>query len=165
MVSRLAKREREWKSRVMDRPVDLGLSLEWAFGAPPSRVFAMFTEPAELAKWWGPHGFTTPEIKIDPNPGGRYRFTMQPPEGEPFHVSGEYLEIDPPTRLVLTFNWEEPDPDDRETVVRISLDAVDGGTKVALWQGTFATEERLELHRGGWSDSFEKLRAVLELPE
>ena len=156
-------RPRRWKSRVMDsRPADFVLELGCVVKAPPARVFDLLVDPVELAKWWGPRGFTTPEIRVDPNPGGRYRFTMQPPEGDPFHLSGEYLEIDPPHRLVCTFNWEEPDPDDRETVVRIALDAVGEATQLSLWQGTFATEERLELHRSGWTDSLEKLREHVE---
>jgi uncharacterized protein YndB with AHSA1/START domain len=87
---------------------------------------------------------------------------MQPPDGDLFHLSGEFLEIDPPSRLVYTFAWEEPDPDDRETVVRLSLDDVRDATEVSLSQGEFASEARLALHRGGWMDSLEKLRELTE---
>ena len=79
---------------------------------------------------------------------------MQPPDGDRFHLAGEFLEIEPPSRLVYTFRWEEPDPDDRETVVTLSLDEVGDATQVSLSQGEFATEARLELHRSGWTDSF-----------
>ncbi len=144
------------------RPSDLVLELECLLQAPPSHVFSVLTEPDELAKWWGPVGFTTPEIEVDLNTGGRYRFAMQPPEGDLFHLAGEFLEIDPPKRLVYTFRWEEPDPDDRETVVRLSLEAVEDGTRLTLWQGTFATQARVDLHRDGWTDSFEKLRDLIE---
>jgi uncharacterized protein YndB with AHSA1/START domain len=122
----------------------------------------MLTESSELEKWWGPHGFVIPSADVNLVEGGRYRFRMAPPDGEPFHLSGEFLEIDPPWRLVYTFRWEEPTPDDRETVVDLSLQTADDGTRLALSQGPFLTEERLELHRGGWTDSFEKLRSVLE---
>jgi uncharacterized protein YndB with AHSA1/START domain len=94
--------------------------------------------------------------------GGGYRFTMQPPSGDPFHLSGEFLEIEPPGRLVYTFRYEEPDPDDRETVVALSLDDVADATEVSLSQGEFATEARLALHRSGWTDSWEKLRELIE---
>jgi uncharacterized protein YndB with AHSA1/START domain len=140
----------------------LVLELEFVVGAPRERIFRAITEPAELAKWWGPRGFTTPGIDLDLRVGGRYRFTMQPPGGGPFHLSGEFLEIDPPGRLVYTFCWDEPDPDDRQTVVRLSLAGVAGGTQVSLSQGEFATEARLALHRGGWTDSLEKLRELIE---
>jgi uncharacterized protein YndB with AHSA1/START domain len=86
---------------------------------------------------------------------------MQPPGGEAFHLSGEFLEVQPPDRLCFTFRWDEPDPNDRETVVLLSLKARGDATAVSLSQGEFATEERLELHRNGWADSFDKLEAVL----
>ena len=87
---------------------------------------------------------------------------MQPPEGDRFHVSGEFLEIDPPSGLAFTFRWDEPTPDDRETVVTLTLDDVGEATELSLRQGDFATEERLALHRGGWSDSLDKLSALLD---
>ena len=86
---------------------------------------------------------------------------MTPPDGDPFHLSGEFLEIDPPWRLVYTFRWEEPTPDDRETVVDLSLGSTGEASRLVLAQGPFRTEERLALHRNGWTESFEKLEAVL----
>ena len=138
------------------------LELERVLNAQNDRIFRAFTEPSELAKWWGPHGFTTPEIVRDLTVGGSYRFTMQPPDGEAFHLSGQFLEIDRPSRLVYTFRWEEPDPDDRETVVKLAFRAVGEATRVVLWQGDFATEARLALHQSGWTDSFDKLRELIE---
>jgi uncharacterized protein YndB with AHSA1/START domain len=138
------------------------LELERVFNAQREQIFRALTEPSELAEWWGPHGFTTPEIELDLTVGGGYRFTMQPPEGSPFHLAGQFLEIDAPNRLVYTFRWEEPDPDDRDTVVTLSLQAIDDATTVMLSQRGFATEARLALHRGGWTDSLEKLRARVE---
>lgn len=135
---------------------------ERVFDAPLRRVFEVLTEPQELARWWGPHGFTTPEIHLDLRVGGSYRFTMQPPDGAAFHLSGDFLEVRPPDSISFTFRWDEPDPDDRETVVVLSLDPIGGATSVALSQGEFATEGRLELHRQGWADSFEKLDVVLQ---
>jgi uncharacterized protein YndB with AHSA1/START domain len=131
------------------------------FDAPIAQVFGMLTEPTELAKWWGPLGFTTPEVRIDMRVGGSYRFTMQPPEGDAFHLSGDFLEVQAPSDLRFTFRWDEPAPDDRETVVELSLNSHGAQTMVTLSQGEFATEERLQLHRSGWTDSFEKLAAVL----
>ena len=133
-----------------------------ALAAPRERVYEALTEPTALAKWWGPEGFSTPSIQLDLRVGGGFRFAMQPPDGEVFHLAGEFLEVDPPSRLVYTFRWEEPDPDDQETVVRLSVDSVGEATEVSLWQGEFATEARLALHRSGWADSFEKLQALIE---
>ena len=139
----------------------LVLDLECTLDAPPEEVFRMLTESAELMKWWGPQGFIIPSAELNLTEGGRYRFSMTPPEGGPFHLSGEFLEIDPAWRLVYTFRWEEPAPDDRETVVDLSLGGAAEGTRLVLAQGPFLTEERLALHRNGWTESFEKLQAVL----
>ena len=136
------------------------LELSCPLPAPRERVFALLTEPAELARWFGPHGFTTPSVEVELRTGGGYRFAMQPPDGELFHLSGTFLEVDPPRRLAYTFAWEEPTPDDRETVVVLSLEDAAGGTELRLRQSGFATDERLDLHRTGWSESFEKLRGL-----
>ena len=144
------------------QPGGLVVDMTWVLDAPRERVFRALTEPTALAKWWGPSGFTTPEIELDLRVGGGYRFGMQPPEGELFHLAGEFVAIEPPSRLVYTFRWEEPDPDDRETIVSLSLDDLGDATEVSLSQGEFATEARLDLHRSGWTDSFVKLRALVE---
>lgn len=144
-----------------ERARGLVLQLTSVLVAPRERIFHAFTTPAELAVWWGPSGFTVPEIDLDLRRGGRYRFTMQPPEGDAFHLGGEFLEIDAPSRLVYSFRWEEPDPDDRTTTVTLSLRDLGDATEVSLTQGGFATDARLELHRNGWTDSFDKLGRFL----
>lgn len=163
MVVRLQRHARTvWEGWVVNGRLDrLVLELKCLVDAPREQAFRRLTEPAELAKWWGPHGFTTPEISLDLRIGGNYRFGMQPPDGELFHLSGEFLEVAPPSRIVYTFRWDEPDPDDRETVVTLSLAAAGEATEVTLSQGEFATQARLELHRDGWMDGFEKLRELI----
>jgi len=143
------------------QPAGLLLELECALDAGCERIFSMLTEPVELAKWWGPYGFTTPGVEVDLRVGGGYRFSMKPPDGDLFHLSGDFVEIKRPSRLIYTFRWEEPTPDDRETVVTLSLDALGDTARVSLSHGLFATEERLALHLSGWKDSLEKLREVV----
>jgi uncharacterized protein YndB with AHSA1/START domain len=140
---------------------ELTLRLDRVLLAPRPRVFRACIEPAELARWWGPQGFTTPEIDLDLRVGGGYRFGMQPPDGEVFHLSGEFREIEPPARLVYTFRWEEPDPDDRETLVAMTLRDRDDSTEVALVHSGFATEGRRALHVDGWTDSLDRLQELM----
>jgi uncharacterized protein YndB with AHSA1/START domain len=139
----------------------LTLDMKRVLPAPRSLVFSACTEPEKLAKWWGPRGFTAPSIELDVRVGGSYRIAMQPPEGELFHLSGEFLEVDPPARLAYTFRWEEPDPDDRETVVTLSLRDLGESTEVVLAQGSFATEPRRALHENGWTDGFDRLQELM----
>jgi uncharacterized protein YndB with AHSA1/START domain len=140
-----------------------GLTLELTRRLPATApvFFDHLVEPARLANWWGPKGFTVPSLDFDARPGGSYRIRMQPPEGDAFHLAGEFRAVDPPTRLAYTFRWEEPDPDDVETLVELSLHQVGDATEVRMRQGEFKTEERRELHRGGWTESFDKLEELL----
>jgi uncharacterized protein YndB with AHSA1/START domain len=109
----------------------------------------------------GTGGFTCPEVTLEAKVGGAYRIAMQPPVGELFHLAGKYLVVQPPTRLVYTFRWEPPDPDDRETVARLTLHARYGATEVAVSQGPFASVARLELHKAGWTDTLVRLASHL----
>lgn len=137
------------------------LEIKRVLPAGRSIVFRACSEALELAKWWGPKGFTTPRLEFEPRVGERYRIEMQPPQGERFHLTGEFLEVDPPTRLAYTFAWEDPDPDDVENRVALSFRDLGASTEVALTQGPFRTRERLALHHDGWTDSFDKLERLV----
>lgn len=90
----------------------LMLRLKRVLASPRAVVYEALTDPARLAKWWGPQGFTAPSVEFDPQVGGSYRIAMQPPDGDLFHLSGEFRQLRPPTRLAYTFRWYPPDPDD-----------------------------------------------------
>ena len=145
---------------------DVILALERSIPAARSAVFRAFTDPDELAEWWGPAGFTVPSLAFSPRVGDGYRIEMQPPEGEAFYLSGEFRVVDPPSRLAYTFTWEEPDPNDVETLVELLFRDLEGSTKVLLTQGPFKTEPRRELHRNGWTDALKRLeRLCSQQPE
>jgi uncharacterized protein YndB with AHSA1/START domain len=86
---------------------------------------------------------------------------MQPPNGDAFHITGEFREVSLPSRLAYTFAYEPPDPDDVETVVTLSLQDHGASTQVLLEQGTFKTEARRALHRDGWTESFDRLGRLI----
>jgi uncharacterized protein YndB with AHSA1/START domain len=135
----------------------LTLEMKRILPAAPTRVFAAFCDPNELVQWWGPEGFSIPRLDFHPRVGENYRIEMQPPEGDPFYITGEFREVDPPALLSYTFVYEDPDPDDVETVVSLGFRDLGESTEVALTQGPFNAEARRTLHRGGWTDSFDKL--------
>jgi uncharacterized protein YndB with AHSA1/START domain len=147
--------------RVATPSGELVLELTRVFRAARSGVFGAFSDPMQLAKWWGPEGFTIPSLGFQPRVGGHYRIEMQPPEGDRFYLAGEFLELDPPARLAYTFVWEDPAPDDVETVVGLSFRDLSEATEVALTHGPFKTEARRALHRDGWTDSFDKLERLI----
>jgi uncharacterized protein YndB with AHSA1/START domain len=129
--------------------------------APRERVFSACTDPDELAKWWGPKRFTVPGIELDLRRGGNYRIAMQPPAGDLFYLSGEFLEVEPPVRLAYTFLYEDPDPDDQETVVTLSFGDLGESTGLVFTQRPFATEGRRALHEQGWTDSLDRLGELI----
>lgn len=139
---------------------ELTLHLERVLPAPRPDVFTAHVDPDLLAKWWGPAGFSAPSIEFDLRVGGRYRIAMQPPEGALFYLAGEFIEVDPPTRLLYTFRWEDPDPHDRETVVTFSLGDLGESTELSVEQGVFATEGRRALHEQGWTESLDRLQEL-----
>jgi uncharacterized protein YndB with AHSA1/START domain len=122
-----------------------------------SDVFRAFSTADELAKWWGPEGFTVASLEFSPRVGGRYRIEMQPPEGDPFYLTGEFRAVDQPAGLAFTFVYEDPDPDDVENLVELSFRDLGDSTEVLFTQAPFKTEARLELHRSGWTDTFDRL--------
>jgi uncharacterized protein YndB with AHSA1/START domain len=142
-------------------PGELDLEINRVLPAARALVFAAFSDATQLASWWGPNGFAIPRLEFNPRTGAGYRITMQPPEGESFELTGTFHEVDRPARLCFSFVWEPPDPDDVETLVDLSFRDLGESTEVALAQGRFMTEQRLTLHRDGWTDSFDKLERIL----
>jgi hypothetical protein len=69
-------------------PSGLALHIERVLHAPRPVVFNACIDPEELATWWGPAGFTSPSIEIDPRVGGSYRIAMQPPGRRPLLPEG-----------------------------------------------------------------------------
>ena len=143
------------------RSPENALEMERVLPVPAAVAFAAFSDSAEVAKWWGPAGFSVPSLVFEPRVGSTYRIEMQPPEGDSFHLTGAFEEVDPPVRLAFTFAWEPPDRDDVETLARLSFRDLGNTTEVRLSQTGFKTAERRDLHRGGWSDSFDKLERLL----
>ena len=134
---------------------DTELRLERLIAAPPERLFALWTEPNELVKWWGPEGFTVPSHAIDARPGGSWRTTMRSPDGKSQTVSGRYSAIEPPRRLVFSWAWEdERGVRGHETEVTVTFAPVPGGTKLVLVQKEFDSKESRDRHAHGWESTF-----------
>jgi uncharacterized protein YndB with AHSA1/START domain len=69
--------------------------------APREAVFEAWTDPKQMARWWGPNGFTNPVCEMDAKPGGAMRIVMRAPDGVDYPMSGVFQEITAPDRLVF----------------------------------------------------------------
>jgi uncharacterized protein YndB with AHSA1/START domain len=132
------------------------LHLEKTLHASVEHAFAAFVDAERLRAWWGPTGFRVSDLEFDAVEERNYRIEMQPPEGSSFHIRGTFRAVEAPRRVAFTFVYEEPDPDDQETLVTAAFEPVEHGTRVVLEQGPFKTREREALHREGWTDSLER---------
>lgn len=85
---------------------DRELVLEHTFDAPAAKVFAAYTDPHLLSKWWVPKGGSLTVEAMDVRPGGAYRFVQRDANGQRTVFVGKYLEVKPVTHLVYTFEVE-----------------------------------------------------------
>jgi len=131
-------------------------------------VFRAWTEPSQLKLWSCPEGATVDDASVDLSVGGAYRIRMKGEEGF-WTAVGVYREIDPPKRLVYTWDWEEKavkmSKHDRlgsadETVVTVDFSARDGGTEVVVTHTLFPSLEAKDGHLAGWVGCLDKLERL-----
>ncbi|MET8203582.1 SRPBCC family protein [Micromonospora taraxaci] len=87
---------------VVHTPGDREIVLSRLFEAPARLVFAAFTQPELLVRWYGARGWSLVECDVDLRVGGRWRFVSRGPEGTRMVQAGAYRQIGPPHRLVYT---------------------------------------------------------------
>jgi uncharacterized protein YndB with AHSA1/START domain len=138
------------------------LVINRTFDAPRERVFAAFTDPQLVMKWFGGKNTTVHGAVIDARVGGRYRIEMSSSEGEAYNVGGVFSEYSPVDRLAYTFRWEEDKPED-ERDTRISIDFIDRGaqTEMIFTHENLASEASRERHTEGWNASFDVIGTLL----
>ncbi len=125
--------------------------------APPERVFAAWLDPASLAEWMCPGSVASATAEVDPRVGGTFRITMQHGQGVEEHW-GEYLAIEPPSRLAFT--WISALTERRPTVVTVDLRARGAGTELILTHRRLPPTQ-VDAHRTGWTDIVRKLDETL----
>jgi len=131
------------------------------FDAPRDLVWEAWTKPKQMAKWWGPNGFTNPVFEMDVRPGGAILIHMKNPrDGSEYPVTGAFLEVVRPERLVFTHcAW------DNELLNTVTFSETHGKTtmrlEVALTKSSGWNAQAMEGAKMGFTQSFERLAALL----
>jgi uncharacterized protein YndB with AHSA1/START domain len=139
---------------------DTALSVARVIHATPDRVFRAWTVPTELQRWSCPEGATVEDAAVDLKVGGSYTIVMRNAAGDTHTAVGTYREIDPPRRLVYTWNWREPDHQVGETVVTVEFNDLGGSTEVVLRHEGFPAPEATAAHEDGWTSCFGRLASL-----
>jgi len=141
---------------------DRTLVITRVFDAPRELVFKAWTEPERVMHWLGPKDFTALEFEMDRRPGGAWHARMRSSVGVEHSNRGIVREVVEPERLVFTFAWDdEHGRPGREMLITITFAKHDGGTEMTFSQSVFESAEDRDGHRGGWSESFDKLAKYL----
>jgi uncharacterized protein YndB with AHSA1/START domain len=163
------------KSGMAAEPGKHELVITREFDAPREKVWQAWTDPEHIKRWWGPKGFTAPTAKVDLRVGGKNLFCMRSPEGKDYWSTGVYREIVPNERIVVTDSFADANgnvvpaseygmqgdwPD--ELLVTITLEEIDGKTKMTLRHEGIPGGEMKEMTNSGWNESFDKLAESLK---
>ena len=134
------------------------LQIKRFINAPRARVYAAWTDPAQLKEWWGPESVRTRNFAADVRVGGKYRWDLINQEGEEMSVFGEYRELVPGKKIVFTWRWDDDDVwENRTSIVTVELSDRDGGTELLLKHEQLPSEESRDRHNEGWNSVLDRL--------
>ena len=137
---------------------ELSLEIRRVIKAPRDRVYAAWTDPAQLKQWFGPENVQTRDLTADARVGGLFQWDLINPEGEEMTIRGEFREVEPGRKIVFTWHWEDDEEwEERDSVVTVELSDCDGGTEVRLTHEQLPSEESRDRHTEGWKSVLEKL--------
>src|SRR5216684_3873158 len=142
------------------------LALTRVFDAPRELVFKVWTDPKQVAQWWGPRGFTNPVGELDSRPGGAIRIHMRGPDGTVYPMTGVFQEIVEPERLIFTSAaLDEKGHPLFEVLNTVTFAEQGGKTTLTLQarvvQSTAAAAPYLEGMEAGWTQSLERLEVYV----
>jgi uncharacterized protein YndB with AHSA1/START domain len=144
-------------------PSDREIGVERVFDAPRDRVYAVYTDPALIGEWFGPHGTTAIVDRLDVRAGGGWRFVIRNADGMETGFRGTYRDVSPPERIVQTFEWEGMPG--HVSVETATFEDLGDRTRVTTTSIFHTTEERDGMlasgMEGGLNETYERLDAVL----
>ena len=133
------------------------LTLTRRLRAKPEKVYAAWTNPENLAQWFGPSVVTpgTTRAELDVRVGGRYRISFNNAAGDYHEVGGVYREVVPNERLVFSWAWHSTP--ERESLVTITIKPDGAGALLIFHHAQFADETARDNHQRGWTEFLNNL--------
>jgi uncharacterized protein YndB with AHSA1/START domain len=137
------------------------LTLKRRLKAAPGKVFAAWTDPEKIVRWFGPKQTLAGSVRadVDVRPGGRYRMEFTTDDGQRHQVSGVYREVVPDSRLVFTWAWQSTP--ERESLVIVTIAADGDGSLLTLHHEQFFDQKARDGHERGWTGTLDKLEQFL----
>jgi uncharacterized protein YndB with AHSA1/START domain len=135
------------------------LTLKRRLNAAPEKVYAAWTDPEKIVKWFGPDGGPVNSAVLDVRTGGRYAIVFSTADGEEHHVSGVYREVVPDQKLNFTWAWRTLP--ERESLVTILIKPDGDGSLLTLIHEQFFDEAARDRHQHGWNGCLDKLERFL----
>jgi uncharacterized protein YndB with AHSA1/START domain len=140
------------------------LRITRVYDAPVQAVWDAWTDPSQVAKWWGPRGFTLTTHAKDLRPGGTWRYTMHGPDGTDYPNVTRYLEVEPRSKLV----YDHGGTDDRPPLFRVTVTFAESRGKTTMdMRMTLPTPEAAEetrqfIKKAGGDSTWDRLAEYLD---
>ena len=137
------------------------LRIQRSFQASAEEVFDAWTSPEVMRRCLhcGPD-WETPVAEVDLRVGGAVRIVMRRPDGRQSGMQGEYMVIDRPHRLVMTWTFDEAPAN--QQLIELTFEEAGGATTVIMTNREIATEERRQSQDEGWRGCLDQLERLLD---
>ena len=130
----------------------IALVVRRTINASAARVYEAWTEPEQLVRWWGPRPVTCSAAEMDLRVGGEYRISNLLPDGSVVLIAGRFEVVEPPRRLVYTWQIErKQSPPPERSRVTVLFEPRDDKTEVVVVHELIDTEATRADHEQGWN--------------
>ncbi len=142
------------------------LTLVRKIRARPSTVFDLLSTAEGLTSWWGPDNLPVLSAQADVRVGGHYRVRFRTTDGLEHECAGEFLEVEPPVRIIMSWQWtsggEPQEPKGAVSRVELHVRPTETGTELTLIHADLTNAASGASHSGGWATALDKFEALLE---
>jgi uncharacterized protein YndB with AHSA1/START domain len=140
----------------------LSLEVKRFIRASRDRVYAAWTDSAQLKEWFGPENVKTRNLIADARIGGQFRWDLTDPQGKEITISGEYREVEPGKKIVFTWTLEkDEDWKKHSSIVTVKFLDREGGTEIRLTHEKLPNEASRDDHTQGWNSVLDKVEKFL----